>query len=543
MRSALIIGSGPAAAGVALALSRHDGIKITVLDIGARLEQDKQALVEHLAAAAPESWPPDSVEAISAQPVDLTSGSRRERPNNALPQKRTYGSDFPFRDFGQLTGVTAYGGANDAVISGAYGGFSNVWGGQIMPFTSSSFDTWPVNRSEMEPHYRAVLSHLPFAGEIDDLADLFPLMADAAPLPALAPRSAAVLDAYARSRTTVRRLGITIGRARLAFDAIRCTRCGMCMTGCPYSLIYSASHTFDRLQRQGRVDYRQGVAAFRIGEDVEGPFVWAREEANSERNRFRADRLFIACGAIGTTRLVLGSMQRPPAAISLAESLQFVLPYVSRRPTPDPRHRTEFTLNQFNMVVSLDGDGLDVAQIHFYPYNAAYLSALPATLATPPARPIAAQLLRRLTVGIGYLPSWESPRVRISVRPPPTGTDLPDLVVSRDDWPRPPMLNEVVRRIRKAAPRLDLWPVTPRLIVSGGGKSYHFGGSFPHRRPGARLGPAQTTDRQGRLPEWERIHLVDASVFPSVPATTFTLTIMANAHRIATESMEPSSDR
>jgi choline dehydrogenase-like flavoprotein len=30
---------------------------------------------------------------------------------------------------------------------------------------------------------------------------------------------------------------------------------------------------------------------------------------------------------------------------------------------------------------------------------------------------------------------------------------------------------------------------------------------------------------------------VDASVFPNVPATTFTLTIMANANRIATEAM------
>jgi hypothetical protein len=30
-----------------------------------------------------------------------------------------------------------------------------------------------------------------------------------------------------------------------------------------------------------------------------------------------------------------------------------------------------------------------------------------------------------------------------------------------------------------------------------------------------------------------RVHLVDASVLPSVPATTITLGVMANAHRIA----------
>ncbi|HLN42125.1 MAG TPA: GMC oxidoreductase [Acidimicrobiales bacterium] len=542
MQSALILGSGPAAAGAALALSAKDGVKITVLDVGVRLEADKQAMVDDLPAAPRQSWAQTAIEAISAQPVVPTIDVHPQHPTDALPQKRTYGSDFPFRDVGQLTGVTAHGRANGAVISGAYGGFSNVWGAQVMPFTSASFDTWPVSWSHMEPHYRSVLSHMPFAAQDDDLAALFPLLADASPLPTLAPRSAMVLDAYASNRDHIRRLGITMGRARLAFDPLRCVRCGMCMTGCPYSLIYSASQTFDDLRRQSRVDYHGDVVAFRVGEDVDGPFVLARGRTNREQHCFRADRVFVACGAVGTTRLVLGSMDRPPATVTLAESVQFVLPTVSRRPTPDPRNRNEFTLNQFNMIVSLDDRGLDVTQVHFYPFNPAYLQALPALLATRPAQPVTSQLLRRLTVGLGYLPSWASPRVRLAVTRP-TGTDLPGLVVSQDDWPRPPMLGEVLRRIWRAAPRLDLWPVTPRLIVSGGAKSYHFGGSFPHRQVGARPGPAPTTDRLGRLAEWKRVHLVDASVFPSVPATTFTLTIMANAHRIAQESMELADDR
>ena len=71
------------------------------------------------------------------------------------------------------------------------------------------------------------------------------------------------------------------------------------------------------------------------------------------------------------------------------------------------------------------------------------------------------------------------------------------------------------------------------ISVSGAAKSYHFGGAFPHgtEREGLQ------TDRLGRLKQWNNVHLVDASVFPNVPATTFTLTIMANAHRIATEAL------
>lgn len=529
MPSALIVGSGPAAAGAALALSRRPDLHITVLDVGGGLDVPRRAAVDELAAVPPAAWSPATVDLISRQPVGSVS--------DGLPQKRSYGSDYPFHDFGQLDGVVADGRANASVVSGAYGGFSNVWGAQVMPFTPATFDDWPVSRAEMDPHYRAILEHIPFAAAHDDLEEMFPLLVEAKALPPLAPRSAMVLAAYRRRRGRIRPLGVTVGGARLAFDAGACVRCGLCMTGCPYRLVYSASRTFDDLRRQGRVEYRPGVLVHRVGQDAEGPLVFARDTASGAGLRFRADRVFVACGAIGTTRLVLGSLERPPDAVSLAESVQFVLPAASVRPTPDPRDATEFTLNQFNVVVALDDRGYDVSQIHFYPYNPAYFDALPPPLRSRLAGPLAAAVLRRLTVGLGYLPSWASPRIRVTPRPAPGDGALPGLTVSQDDdGLRPPMLADVVRRLWRIAPWIDLWPLTPRIIVSGGAKSYHFGGSFPHRRA-LRPSVAPTSDRLGRLAPWDRIHLVDASVFPSVPATTFTLTIMANAHRIADESM------
>jgi choline dehydrogenase-like flavoprotein len=95
------------------------------------------------------------------------------------------------------------------------------------------------------------------------------------------------------------------------------------------------------------------------------------------------------------------------------------------------------------------------------------------------------------------------------------------------------MLRDMTLALLRAAPALDLWPVLPMTSVSPAAKSYHFGGSFPHSVSRTGLG----TDRLGRLDRWDNIHLIDASVFPNVPATTFTLTIMANAHRIASESI------
>lgn len=523
--TAIVVGSGPAAVGTTLALL-DAGVQVTVIDLGTQLEAERRETVERLSGEDPRLWLGDDLRHITEQPTESSV--------KGLPEKRSYGSDYPFRDVGQLDGIETRDGVNRSVVSSAFGGFSNIWGSQVMPFTAATFDRWPVSFREMEPHYRAMLDHIPFAGEEDDLATDFPLISEGSPLPQLSDRSTAVLDAYARHRQTFHRRGIRLGRARLAFSSSDCIRCGMCMTGCPTQLIYSASHTMGRLRADGAVRYLDGLLAVDVREDDEGAQLTARSTADGMRHRFTADRIFLACGAMGTTRLAAGALGLVDRPISMQESVQFMLPFVSRRPTADPRFQDHFTLNQFNMVLTLDDEAFDVSQLHFYAYNDAFPDELPGILQTAPGRPVGAYLMRHLSVALGYLPSWASPRLEARVRAP-RADGLAGLELSREDpeWSRNPMLRTVLRRVARAAPRLDLWPVLPAINLAAGGKSYHWGSSFPM----SDAATDTTTDRLGRLGPWKNIHLVDASTFPNVPSTTFTLTIMANAHRIATETM------
>jgi choline dehydrogenase-like flavoprotein len=527
MPTALIIGSGPAAAGAALALADDPTQQVTVIDVGQCLEPDLQQVRRTLAGTEEGAWSPSDIDRISHQP-EVAKGA-------ALPQKRAFGSDFPFRDVGQLTGIEPLGPANPSVVSGAYGGFSNVWGAQIMPFSKATFDRWPVSFGDMDAHYRVALDEMVLAGDDDDLAELFPLMVEGHRLPPLADRTTRVLDRYQAHRALVRSRGITLGRARLAFRSDDCTRCGLCMTGCPHQLVYSASHTFDRLRSNGSIAYLSNLLAVQLDEQDGIPSVAARNTSTGLMGRISADRIFVACGGIGTTRLVLGSLARFDEPVTLQESVQFVMPTISRLAGADPRTARNFTLNQFNLLYDHTGEGVDLCQIHFYDYNPAFLTSLPNIIKTPRAEPLLSAFLRRTSVGLGYVPGWASPGVRVTARPPQSGrAGLPELDVDRegsDEWP--PMLKGLVRAMLRTAPALDLWPVLPMVSLSAAAKSYHFGGSFPH-------GPGRTpttTDRLGRLTSWDCIHLVDASVFPTVPATTFTLTIMANAHRIATETL------
>jgi ferredoxin len=532
MTTALIIGSGAAAAGAALALSHRENLEIAVIDIGLQLENDREQLIEAMASSSPEEWDGKTIELTSKQPV----ASRK----SGIPEKRIFGSDYPFRNVGQLDGLTTVNGSAASLISSAYGGFSNVWGSQIMPFTSTAFESWPANAATMQRHYEAILRYIPFAGEEDDLAARFPLMRAPAPLPPMSPRSLGVLDAYEKHRAKLNRRGITIGKARLALDAENCIRCGMCMTGCPYGLIYSAAQTFDTLRRTNRVAFNGGFLAVRITEQANRVTVVTKEIATGQIRLFEADRVFVACGAIGTTRLVANSLGLFNVDLPMLESRQFVLPLLSLRATEDPRNKRDFTLNQFNVIVAPDGDPVDLSTLHFYTFNPAFINGLPQVLRTRSAEWFQAQLLRRLTVAFGYLPSWNPPRLRIHIGSRCQQLELPDFHISSEAPPpgQRQMLRAVLLRLIQSARILDLYPVIPMLRLSAAGKSYHWGGSFPHMTDRPTI---FSSDRLGCVGSWKRVHLVDAAVFPAVPAMTYGLTVMANAHRIASESLELSS--
>jgi choline dehydrogenase-like flavoprotein len=511
----LIIGSGPAAAAAILALADDPAQRITVVDIGERLGEDTAAAVRRMSTSEPAQWLPADLDAVAAQPVALAG--------SALPEKRAYGSNHMFIDRGQKRGLTMPERGNHAAVSGAAGGFSTVWGAQIMPFSRATFDRWPFGWDDIESHYKAVLDEVPLAAEEDDYAEEFPLLAARAPLPPVSGRTAAVLERYQRHRAAIRGKGVVVGKARLALAADSCVRCGLCMTGCPYSLIYSARDTVDRFVAAGRVRRISPMLVTRVDQPIGArPSVQGIDLATGRATRLDADRVFVGAGGLGSTRIALNSLSAPPKQVSLQESVQFLVPFVSRRTTGDPRGRRDFTLNQFNLLLKYDDEAYTTSQVHCYPYNPAIADALPNWL----PRSWAGAALGRVTAGLGYLPSWRSPQMRVDVRARHENA-LPDIEVRVVSDEQPAMLRSVLGRLTTLGPKLDLYPVLPLVKLAGPGKSYHFGATFPH---------GEGSDVLGRIGAFRNVHLIDGAVLPSVPSTTFTLTVMANAHRIATAS-------
>jgi choline dehydrogenase-like flavoprotein len=515
----VVIGSGPAGAAAAQALA-DVGERVTILDAGERIEAGRMDVFEELARSEPEHWPPTLARRARA---GFPVGVRH------VPLKPAYGSLFPYALADPDLPVARENA--ETLPSLAYGGLSNSWGAAILPFRREDIADWPISLAELRPHYEAVLRFLPLAAERDELAATLPLYSDA-PLPLRRGAQAQLLMRHLRRHAgALRAAGFAFGASRLAVaaaaaDPRRCRYGGLCLHGCPYGSIYNAAQTVQALVDAGRAEYRGGIYVDRLtraGEAVAIDFHERRDPRR--RGRLTAARVLVACGAISSTRLMLESLGRQSSR-RLHDSQYFAIPMLTARAAPVSVATQGNTLAQ--VFVELEDRRISRHSIHLqlYGYNDLLAGALARRIPLDPARLERAlgPVLRRLVVAQGYLHSADSPGLTLERRG--EGVRL----VGDDRACGAERVGRLARRLARSARPLGMIPAPGLIQIGRPGKGNHVGGSLPMRRSPSAL----ETDVLGRLPGWERVHVVDASIFPSVPATTVTFSVMANAHRIAT---------
>jgi choline dehydrogenase-like flavoprotein len=516
----VVIGSGPAGAAAAHALC-DAGLEVTVLDAGDRIEPGRMQLFDTLARSEPASWPPELARrARSAFPADIRH----------VPLKPAYGSLFPYVLDDPDLALTSE--RADLVSSLAYGGLSNAWGASILPYRQQDIEDWPISLAELRPHYEAVQRFVPVAADCDELHEALPLYTDNPGALRRTPQAEKLLEHMRRHAPELRAAGFTFGASRLAVstspkDDRRCRYSGMCLYGCPYGSVYNAAQTLDTLGLDGRVDYRGGVYVDRLTEEADSVAIDFHERGRpAATGRLSASRVFVACGAASSTRLMLTSIGRAQRSHQMQDSQYFVIPMLTRHAATVSVATQGNTLAQ--VFAELDGGHVSKHALHLqiYGYNDIMLAALTKRLPLPAAtlERISQAALGRLVVIQGFLHSADSPGLTIDYR----GDRVH--AVGDDVKAGSACVRRLGRYLISHGRLLGMVPIPGLLHVGRPGKSNHLGGSLPMRRSPGEL----ETDTLGRVPAWERVHVVDASVFPSLPATTVTLSVMANAHRIAT---------
>ena len=513
-------------------------IEPEALALGERLRGDGATAPEDLAALRGEG---EGSGGLGPFIGHLLRVLRRRDPLLDLTEKTRLGSLFTFREVDGGIPVEVRGAFAPVSRSLARGGLSNVWGAASYPLAPEDYRDWPLEESELAPHYREVASALRLAEMPDSLPRSYPRYAAQARALPLNPASERLLDHWEGQAEALSAAGIEAGRARLAVRAeadelgVGCQACGRCLSGCPYDAIYSAQWSLRELTARPGFRLRDGLLVRRFDESSDGVAVDVvprapaeRSGATPERRRYRA--LFLAAGTVSSLRIAAESLGES-GPVRLQDNDLYLLPLWRTAGGPVPSAALRFSLNELALRLRVDE-----LPVHLQVYALSdqvldrvrpLLSALPA----PVVRRIEA-LQTRLLLGFVYLPGRASAVIQARVLPA-TGDEAVGRVVieQRSEAATPSRMRGVVRALWRNRRALGFAPLLPLLRSTPSGNSGgHLSGALGMAREPGKL----STGVDGRLAGTRRVYVVDGAAIPELPAQNSTFTLMANARRVAT---------
>jgi choline dehydrogenase-like flavoprotein len=514
-----VVGSGPAGTFCAKALIAR-GLKVTMLDAGETLDAHRQGIVDTLAAQPLENWDSGMIAEISRNPTVH---------RQAIPSKLVFGSNYVYGRDRSHSALDVP--PNAAIPTFALGGYSVVWGASVLPWQEKDLIGWPVRLAALDPYYRKIFEHLPLAGADDALGEQFPslksAMADLAP----SPQGSSLLRDLAKAQGRLKDEGVLAGRARLAVHnhpgshGDGCIHCGQCLTGCPTGAIYGTGHDIAAMVRAGSLEYRGGLVVRSMAEDADGVEVELINSATTKTSKERFNQVFVGAGPISTTRIMMQSLGMFDETLTLRDSQKFLVPMLRHQPTP---RAAEANANMLAAAfLEIDDPNVSPHWIHVQVSPASRLMAAKFGPFSRMARP----LLNRLMVCWGGIHSAHSGALNLRL----TGAGGDNvLVVTTSPNPEAKLtLRRLGKKLNDVAKHFAAYVPAPLMRQSSIGFTSQIGGSFPMQKTPK---DQRSSDTLGRPCGMQRVYLIDSSTFPSVPATTMALSVMANAYRIGTET-------
>lgn len=498
MKHVIVVGSGPAGVAAAKGLIER-GCKVTMLDVGNTLEPEK---AQHLQSL-------QSNTRSFASVMEFLRGHANAKNKPKLP----FGSDYIYQGVDRYFNWTVQGGYFQP--SFAQGGLSNVWGSATAAYTQSELIDWPAAQRDLSPYYAAMINWFGRYYTQDTAKQL-------------SRQANHLLNQWQNYQSFLTQQGFSFKPTVLATDFEQCKLCGACQHSCPYGVIYHSSLHLNLLKTEAQFSYLSQQSVVQFAENAQQVEIAVKNTSNDQVQVHSADHLFVACGAGMSSLLYLKSLNQSGKKLQLKDSQHFMLPCLMSKRLKHIMQDSLHTLSQLSATIADQSVSQYPVHLQFYTYMDLYEQEIKAKLKR--LYPLFARWIKpwleRLVVVQGYLDVRESNHLSIEY------VGAGDFVIqAQNDQPVKRTVQRVVQYLRSNRQYLGLKPIRSLLSCSLTGQSNHVSGSLCMvEQP-----QDDEVDVWGCPKTFSRVHFVDASVLPAIPAGPITLTAMANAYRIGKE--------
>lgn len=510
----IIVGSGPAGVSAAFPLVQA-GLRVLMVDGGreaAMMPPSRPYLDERFGNTDQWKW-------MVGQDFHALKNGDAVSPKLRVPTQ-----EYVFDGFAASNRIES---KNFVTVGSlAKGGLSNAWGCGVARFSDKDFADFPFDVSDIEASYEAVTRRMGVSGATaDDMSEYFGLDEWSQPPIPMDALHESLFDRYQAHRSRLISAGFRLGRSRVAalsqdhLGRKACDESGNCLWGCHRRALYSSTDEISALEQYENFSYRRGFVVDSIGKEPDGISIHGCH--GEERFALTAGTVMLAAGTLATTRLALHAIRHHrPVRVQSCPTAAFLVWLPGMLGAARTR---SFGLGQLSFSLSMEGA----------------MSAFGSTFSTtgipmtefirhlPMSKRYGIDLLKHLLsscmVGNVFLPGGLSTAAAV--------LDADDVLKITGGFSHevPGLMSDVAARLRKAYWRMGAWLLPSSFTVASPGADIHYACTLPMRSNPV----AGETSPDGALAGMGGVYVVDGACLSALAEKSHTLTIMANADRIA----------
>lgn len=470
--------------------------------------------------------------------IDFGLNQGKQASNNqeisGVPLKTNFGSTFAY-DLSNESNI--YFKNVDSYPSLAKGGLSNVWGGVILPFSKNEIENWPINYKDLARYYPHIINTIGISGTEDNLREDYPLFSTKLQKIKLSRQSAYLKNVLDKNHNKLDSLGVKHGEARLAiksslngdFYKINKSSKNWLKYNFEQKYIFNSKFLIDLLVKEKNFVYKDNLIAEKVVEKKS--FVTVECKNCKKKVSYKGKRIFIGAGLYPTSKIILNSTDKKninKKKISVRDSQYFLFPALIAKNFKGVSKENLHTLAQLIIQIKNTKIDKEMVNLQIYSFNDHLVDFLKKKLSI--FYPLFHKFFDNFIFGRiifiqGYLHSNSSNSAEIKIN----STNKSMSVSEKKNNKTNKTIKNLFKFLLINSKILGFKPLSFMSRIGKFGRGFHSGGSFPmHKNPiGFR------SDKWGRPFDFKRVHCIDSSVLPSISSETITLTVMANALRIA----------
>jgi hypothetical protein len=411
----------------------------------------------------------------------------------------------------------------EVLESKSFGGLSNVWGANSLRFLKNDFDQWPISYDNLKEYYEECETIMQVSHFNDELSEELKVNKNK--------YDARKLNLYSNfikvflSAKKNRENDFISGFSRVALNP-DVKNCSGCFFGCDHA--FSTRNHFEKLINNKDIEYRENstLKKFSLNNNV-----IELEFENPAKEKILTKKLFIGAGSVQTPKIVMNSLERK-IDFKIMESQYILIPcfYLGKSFNNSLEHHT---LSQAQIVFK-NGIKHNLGNVN---YEVKYDQKL-----------IDLMLKKKFSLISKLIPNFLKKRIFVITCQVSSNHSIYSATIRKEDQKfnifenknnKKKIKNEIAKQIKILGNKFNFSSFSFFSKFGNFGRGYHLGATLPmvdENKIDISKNNYLYTKMNGEINKYKNVFIIDSSNFSNIPSGSLSLTIMANALRIGSES-------